>query len=199
MRKILTTMTAALLNSCASSINVASTPDAVELLSINSINNTESSLGNTPTVIPLSKNKKDFFHLKLSKPGYITQYSIIPFISAFKEDLNLKISLKKQNSDWFETSMRGIFIRETDSILREFLDLQKKIIKGDDQECLRLINIMKQQYGKVAAFHSLVGAYHWTRNNLTEAKRSYERILELVPSDVEASKMLSVINVMMGT
>lgn len=187
-----------LCSACASSVKVSSVPESIELHSINALTGSETLIGSTPATLAPGANQQDYHLLKMSKSGFLSQYTVIPFTSSFKTEPNVKVTLKKKNSTWFDAALRGVYAKETDDIIREFLELQKKIIANDEFEGNRLIGTMKQKYANIAAFHSLVGAFHWKKNNLTEARRSYERILELVPQDAEALKMLSVISVMMG-
>lgn len=187
------------LSACSTTMTVVSNPKEADVFVLGISDSRRTLIGKTPIELPPLQKGQDYYYLEIIKPGYMPSVAIIPFISSLSANVEVKMTMKKQDSEWFKMAMRGVFINDTDAIVREFLQFQEKMIQGNDAECVRLINVMGRVYGNIAAYHSLVGAYYWQKNNLEEARNSFERLLALNPKDAEAKRMLSVLNVMMGS
>ncbi len=184
--------------SCSHTVSVSSTPADADTYLMDAGSTRRMLIGKTPLSLPQNRENHDYYHVEINKAGFMPQIVIAPFTSTFNEDTDIKVVLRKQDSEWFKTSMRGMFTTETNDIVGQFLDLQEKILQGNDLEAERLLASMGKQYANLSVFHSLSGAYYWKRNDLAEAKAAYRRALKIDSKDMDARKMINVINGMTG-
>lgn len=198
MRKCFTAMAFLFLSGCSHTVNLNSVPTGVEVYSLDKQAKRRALLGVTPLVLPSATKAEDFHYIELSKPGYLPQVTIIPFASALDANAQYRFVLKKQDAEWFRIAMRGVFIRELDNVLGQFVELHENIFLDNESECRRLISAMSKQYGNISSFHLLSGAFYWKKNDLEEAKTSYVNALKLNPRDAEALTMLRNIDVLLG-
>lgn len=187
------------LSACAHSITVASAPKEIDVYALSINDNRRGIVGKTPVTLSQPQQGLDLHYLEFSKAGYMPKVAIIPFFSSLDSNTEIKVSLRKKDAEWFKEAMRGTFVEETNSVLRQFLELQSTIIQGNDEECERLLATLGKSYGNIAAYYALAGAYYWKKNSLNQAKLAYERLLDLDPTYKEAKRMLNVISVMLGS
>jgi len=138
------------------------------------------------------------FTLETSKVGYIPLRATFMFPSSLKAHESIVLNLKKLDNNWFKSSIEKTYINEFDLVVRRFLELQEKIMLRRETDAARIIEELGTVYDGFAAYHSLVGAFHWNNNRLDEAKKSYQSVLRLVPDSAEALGIIKAIDIMLG-
>ncbi len=182
--------------SCAHSLKIASNPTAVNVYYLNENGSRKGLAGQTPLFLSETRGNENFYFLEFEKMGFVTQTIVIPQSYALGSISSVTITMREQSKDWFETIARGAFAAQTNDIVTDFMELQTRIIEGSDADVKRLIDKLKSKYDTLASFHTLVGAHHYSKNRIGEARASYEKAIKIDSNNTDAIQMIKLLKTM---
>lgn len=192
-KALLVCLCTASLLSCAHSLTLKTKPAGAKVYQIDANGNRGALLGQTPLDLS-SIQKHDFLGLEIEKSGYIKQSLVVPLPSTSKIEINL--SLAKFSDQFMREMMLDPYAPTLNRAVEDLIGLQTDMVYGvKDSEIETSIAKLKTTYDKLSIFHTMLGAYYYTKKNFTKAAASYQKALELDPNNGEAVRMLSIMKV----
>jgi outer membrane protein OmpA-like peptidoglycan-associated protein len=144
-------------------------------------------LGKTPLVFPQERMSK--------APGVIVQRdgyepALVYLPARDGADLDVHVTLRPLDQAWVDALPKDVAAKLHSTALSDLLAFQTELYSLPQDQLQVRLGRLQEQYGHLAAFHYLVGNYHFYRNNFSAAAQSYAKAVEIDPDQQRYKDMV---------
>lgn len=183
------------LSGCASGgLRVSSNPEQADVVVIRE-NGTAEKVGQTPLQIDerqISGSGK-YITIVISKEGHQSESFVVPMAATG--------SLIQVNTKLREVTLPPICLNQSvaiDKISRGIADVQALIKQRNLAEAQGKINSLLTEYSNVSVLYDLLGNVHYMNRNLDAALASYQKSLNIDPTNADTQRMAKKLSEIVG-
>lgn len=172
---------------CAHEVRIETDPPGARVRIVSENGKSVTPLGSTPASVDSLKAGK-LYLLELEKEGFMPQYILVNVLQGAK--IKVAIKLQQLSKEFIAQKSKKDFAGSLNLNLQQIFKLQSLILSKNIEEVKKLSTAMREEWGEVSIFHSLMGNHYYLIGNFQEAIRSYKQALLLDPENMEAKSML---------
>lgn len=173
--------------STTSKLTVMTKPEKATVTYYNEKSQSYESIGETPFSISgkqLKENKMGV--LRVEKPGYVTENIVIPTTSLGSTDVSLNL---RENSQWISKESKSIS-KVAEDIADHLNQINRYTNSRSYTEALGVTNKLINKYPETSIFYDIRGSIHLLLNQKEEAKRNFQKSLEINPANLKTKALL---------